>query len=199
MRSIRALALAVAALLFGVVLATPAFANGHHHHPHYPPVFNGISASPHEVCTGHKVTFKAWTFKSNKSVTWTDKVSGTTVASGNTSSNNSGRVIQKIQMTLVGAHKVTFSGPGKNVNTLTLSITVTANRCHHHHHKTAPSTSSPAPSVVIGAGSDGSGGLGALLRTGAYVGSGLALLVAFGAGLLLLISGTRRRRQQQTT
>ena len=197
MKSIRALGVAVAALLLGASFATPAFAHGNHHHPHYPPVFNGISASPHEVCTGGRVNFKVQTFKANVEVHYWDRVNGTVVASGNTSANSAGKVFQQIQMTVKGQNKVTFSGPGKTVNTLTLSTTIKVERCHHHHGpRTQPTTQSPAPAVVVSSGGNGTG-LGGLLRTGAFIGSGLALLVAFIAGVMLLLTGMRRRNSQQ--
>ena len=188
MRSIRALLVAFATLLLGVCLAAPAWA-----HPHYPPVFNGISVSPHKVCAHHKVTVKAQTFKAHATTHYWVKVHGQAVAHGTVDANRHGKVVKELTLTVPGTNKITVNGPGKKGKRLHLSVAVTVKHCHIYRPN--PSPSPTAGGGVVGPTDNGGGG--GLLRTGALIGSGLALLVAFVAGALLLVSGMRRRRPPQ--
>jgi hypothetical protein len=195
MRALRIFAAALAGILLSLTFVGVAAAGqGHHHHHHghpgYPPVFNGISARPGQVCVGGKVTIKAQTFKPYATVHYAVKVSGDVVGTDTVQADKKGVAQWQLTLKKKGTNRIWVWGPGKTRNTLTLGVSVTVNRCHYAQPQPGQSSE---PSVVIGGGTGGSG-LGGLLRTGAMVGTGFALIVALIAGLMLLFSGLRKRR-----
>jgi hypothetical protein len=186
-RSIRALLVAFATLLLGVCLAAPASAR-----PAYPPIFNGMSVSPHKVCAQHKITVKAQTFTAHATTHYRVKVHGQAVAHGTVDANRHGKVVKELQLKVPGTNTITVTGPGKKGKRLHISIAVPVKHCHVYRPNPSPSPTSGGG--VVGPADSGGG---SLLRTGALIGSGLALLLAFVAGALLLVSGMRRRRPPQ--
>jgi hypothetical protein len=201
MRAFRVFAAVLAGVLLSLSLVGVAAAGqGHHHHHHghpgYPPVFNGISASPGQVCVGGKVTIKAQTFKPYATVSYVVKVDGKAKDTGTVTANKKGVAQWQLKLTNKGTNRIGVWGPGKTRNTLTLAVSVTVKRCHYAQPQ--PSETSQPSGVVVGT-TGGSSGLGGLLRTGAMVGTALALIVAVIAGLILLFSGLRKRRSDAGT
>jgi hypothetical protein len=191
MRAIRIVAAALAGLLVSLAFVGVAAAGqGHHHHGHpgYPPVFNSISASPSRVCLGHKVQIKAQTFKPFATVNYSVRVNGALQGSGTVQADKRGVAQWKLPLTVKGTNKISAWGPGKTRDRLSLSVSVTVGKCGY-----GPKPSQPSSSGVVVGGTGSGSGLGGLLRTGAMVGTGLALLVAIIAGVALLFSGLRKR------